>query len=64
MSAEQGLCKCKRNNLSIVCRHGHARIIRYYSAGWSINVAAGLMGLIYGLHVTLRLRWPQGLFLS
>ena len=40
-------------------------LVQFRASWWiSLLLAAGLMGLIYGLHVTLRLRWPQGLFLS
>ncbi len=37
-----------------------------FRASWWISglLALGLMGLIYGLHITLRLRWPQGLWLN
>lgn len=41
-------------------------LVLQFRARWWISVllAGGLMGLIYLLHLTLRLRWPPGLFLS
>lgn len=40
-------------------------LVQFRASWWiSLLLAAGLMGLIYGLHLTLRLRWPQGLFLN
>lgn len=40
-------------------------VLQFRARWWiSLLLAVGLMGLIYLLHLTLRLRWPPGVFLN